>query len=448
MFLGLVCLAQSKVTPVTQSTILGVDLPSGSTQDKRLLVVAAGRATLEMVAKDLGTTLINEPEILTLPWLAGKQIELDLLARLKASGWTSVGVPNQSSYYKLTRNKDHVLIYLFTTKKDTQLYVSGLAAPTLNTDTQVAESNVTETNATKTENPPVIQQEVVKTNEVRNPGSGAYTFTTTNFDDGWVSTVKADWVEVTKSNVKVLIHFQKNVTDESFSNVNESMTLAWNNLVAPRYSDLRNYYIAPRPISYEPGHLQSGTVTDNQTRKTVFVVLFFKRNSGWLEFIAPDEPTFRQVLGFDISKIDYYFPSDGWIPLEKLSGYNKFAVAPGDLPGKWSNNFGGFQQYVNVYTGASAGANTHSSTEVFHFTGGNSYSWSLNVASGFVGSIKFDNAKSTGTFQMPNNWQIQFSEIEKKSRLYNAYFSCVKGARILWLQDTGYGDYTGFGKEE
>jgi hypothetical protein len=35
-----------------------------------------------------------------------------------------------------------------------------------------------------------------------------------------------------------------------------------------------------------------------------------------------------------------------------------------------------------------------------------------------------------------------------KPRLYNAYFSCIKGARLLWLQDTGYGGYTSFGKVE
>jgi hypothetical protein len=48
---------------------------------------------------------------------------------------------------------------------------------------------------------------------------------------------------------------------------------------------------------------------------------------------------------------------------------------------------------------------------------------------------------------MPNNWQINFSDLEGKPKTYNAYFSCIKGgARILWLQDTGYGGYSGYGK--
>ena len=36
-----------------------------------------------------------------------------------------------------------------------------------------------------------------------------FAFTTTNFDDGWTSTAKEDWVEVTKANIKVLIHYPK-----------------------------------------------------------------------------------------------------------------------------------------------------------------------------------------------------------------------------------------------
>jgi hypothetical protein len=102
---------------------------------------------------------------------------------------------------------------------------------------------------------------------------------------------------------------------------------------------------------------------------------------------------------------------------------------------------------VNIYTGNSAGMNTHSSSEAFEFTG-NNYAWELKVASGFVGNIKFQGVKSNGKFTVPNNWQVHFSEIEKKERTYNAYFSCVKGARLLWLQDTGYGDYRSFGKVE
>src|SRR5205085_5230751 len=40
-------------------------------------------------------------------------------------------------------------------------------------------------------------------------GDNNFAFSTTNFDDGWVSTVHEDWVEVTKGSMKVLLHYPK-----------------------------------------------------------------------------------------------------------------------------------------------------------------------------------------------------------------------------------------------
>lgn len=68
-------------------------------------------------------------------------------------------------------------------------------------------------------------------------------------------------------------------------------------------------------------------------------------------------------------------------------------------------------QYVNVYTGAEAGANTHASNENFEFGTGNTYKWNLGVASGFVVNIKCQSVKSAGKFTVLNNWQVKFSDI-------------------------------------
>ena len=58
---------------------------------------------------------------------------------------------------------------------------------------------------------------------------------------------------------------------------------------------------------------------------------------------------------------------------------------------------------------------------------------------GFVGNIKFQNAKSAGKFSMTGNWQVNFSDIEGKPRSYPVYFTCIKGARVLWIDGTGFG---------
>ena len=137
--------------------------------------------------------------------------------------------------------------------------------------------------------------------------------------------------------------------------------------------------------------------------------------------------------------MDYYADDNIWNTLVKLPGYNKFAVDAGDLTGKWSNNFSGATQYVNAYTGANAGMDTYSSNEKFEFGPGNTYKWNVGAASGFVGSLKYQSAKSSGTFSLPNNWQVSFSDIEGKPKTYNAFFSCTAGGRVLWLDETGYG---------
>jgi hypothetical protein len=279
------------------------------------------------------------------------------------------------------------------------------------------------------------------------PLTNGFAFITTNFDDGWTSTVQEDWVQVTKGNTKVLLHYPNNKINAANTDVDVMCAAAWNALVAPRYSNMENYQVTPGVLDYQRPYFAEAYLTDKATGKKVFVALFKKGNSGWIEIIVADKNSFIESFGVDISKIDYYIDSKIWEPLLRLSNYNKFAVAASDLKGKWTSNFTGMQQYVNAYTGADAGMSTHSSVETFEFSG-SSYKWELKVASGFVGNIKFEGVKSSGKLSAPNNWQIHFSDIEKKARTYNAYFSCIKGARLLWLQDTGYGDYRSFGKAE
>ncbi len=81
---------------------------------------------------------------------------------------------------------------------------------------------------------------------------------------------------------------------------------------------------------------------------------------------------------------------------------------------------------------------THASSESFQFFSNGKYEWNLGVASGQVGSIRFQSAKSAGTATVPDNWHIRFSSIENKPRTYEAMFSCIKGLRILWLDGKAY----------
>ncbi len=276
--------------------------------------------------------------------------------------------------------------------------------------------------------------------------TGKFAFTSTNFDDGWVSTVQEDWVQVTKGNIKVLIHYPNKNADTYNSVLMDGLKNAWNVLVAPKYSSATNFEFKPIQ-SWQSVEFAEADAVEKATGKSVHVVLFkmnYSNGSGrYVEFITPDKKIFEQEFGA------YHDTSYGWENVEKMANYNKFAVAPADLTGKWTNNFSGTLQYVNAYTGANAGMDTHSSNQNFEFGPQNTYKWDLSVASGMIGNIKFQNVKSSGQFSLPNNWQINFSDLEGKPKTYNAYFSCAKGVRILWLEDAAYpSGYTGYGKVE
>ncbi len=275
-----------------------------------------------------------------------------------------------------------------------------------------------------------------------------FKFTTSNFDDGWTSTEQEDWVEVVKGQTKVLIHYPKEGT--IFAADPEPLTnAAWDILVAPRYSSLKNYrtaYIS----TYDRPYLGMGYATEKASGKQVFVLLFRQGNTGWLEFVAPDKNAFIQQFKFDPETIKWDSESDLLKPVAQMVNYNKFAIAASDFNGTWTSDFTGVQQLYSVYTGNYAGMNINQSNEEFVFGTGSSYRWELLVVNGMVGNMRYANVKSAGKFSVPNNWQIRFSKIESGPRTYHAFWSCIKGARLLHLLDanaTGSGIYTVYGKK-
>ena len=277
----------------------------------------------------------------------------------------------------------------------------------------------------------------IKTETITQPmAAKGFSFTTTNFDDGWTSVAKEDWVEVTKADIKVLIHYPNKSADAYNSVVLDGLKNAWDVLVAPRYSSANNFEFKPI-TGWQSIEFAEADMVEKNTGKTVHVVLFkmgySNGNGRYLEFITRDKNLFEQEYGA------YHQTTSGWEKMEKMADYNKFAVAAIDLKGKWTTDFTGMIQYVNAYTGADAGANTHASNENFEFGAGYIYKWDLAVASGFVGNIKFQNVQSTGKFSVPNNWQVSFSDIEGKPKTYNVHFTCIKGARVLWIGDTRFG---------
>jgi hypothetical protein len=78
-----------------------------------------------------------------------------------------------------------------------------------------------------------------------NAAWNGFSFTTTNFDDGWTSTIQDDWVQVSKGNIKVLIHYPNKKADTYNSVLLDGLQNAWNILVAPKYNRISNLEFKP-----------------------------------------------------------------------------------------------------------------------------------------------------------------------------------------------------------
>lgn len=276
-----------------------------------------------------------------------------------------------------------------------------------------------------------------------------YAFNTTTFDDGWTSAIYDNWVEVKKGDLRVLLHYPRPMKDHKIFPA-EPVT-AWDTLVSSRYSNLKDFnktYIN----SYYYTEMAYATVTENVSGKSKFVVIFHRSGGGWIEVVSPDKPAFVKEFKFDPTVVRWDSNVEETELLANMPGRNRFAVAAKDLygTGEWNERFSSNTFYTNYYTGAYAGMSTYSSSQWFVFGKGQTYTWELVATNSYSGQTKFANAKGAGTFNAPNNWQLYFSDIEGKSKTYDAYFSAVKGGRVLWLNDAknpGSGVFTGYSKK-
>lgn len=256
---------------------------------------------------------------------------------------------------------------------------------------------------------------------------------TTNFSDGWTSVAQDDWVQVTRGATRVFIHYPNARADKYNGVLLDGLKNAWEVLVAPKYSSLKN--VAFKPLhNWQPIEYAEASAVEKATGKAVHVVLFkvnYSNGSGrYLEFVTPDKAAFEREFGA------WHEGSSDWEKMESMANYNKFIVSAADLRGKWTSDFSGAIQYVNARTGLDAGMDTHASAENFHIGPGSAYRWDLAVASGQVGNIKFQGVKSSGKLSVSTDgWKVSFSDLEGKPRTYDAHFSHIKGLRVLWLDN-------------
>lgn len=261
---------------------------------------------------------------------------------------------------------------------------------------------------------------------------GTFKFTTTNFDDGWTSTVQEDWVQVIKGDIQVLVHYPNKKADAYNSVLKEEDYNAWNILVSPRYSQMTNFEWKTIQ-SYESITFVEADAVENTSGKTVHIVLFKKHysngNGRYLEFITDNKAAYENEFG------TYHNTGFDWDKPANMQFRNKFAIAANDLIGKWSTSDYASVSYYYVNTGGLAGTSTTSTADEFTFTAGNNYQSQHSGASGMVGNMKFSNQVYKGRSTV-TNWTITLSNrFEGATENYNCHFEAIKGGRILLMTD-------------
>ncbi len=252
------------------------------------------------------------------------------------------------------------------------------------------------------------------TSPAGSPTSGikdGYAFSTTNFDDGWSSFVRSDWVETVKGDTVVLLHYGITITTEMRRDIPNTY---WNQIAAPRYT-IRNLY----PTDYEQRVVQADGI-DKATGKKIFVTFQVISKNGTAycyEIVTPTKESFTRQ-----------FPAMN--DLEKLSGYNRFAVGKNDLIGNWQAGDGAFTQYYFVSSGNYAGMNITVSNLKYSFMNGTSYKQEYQAVNNGVYAAE----NSAGKYTV-SNWDVTTTDQQGKVSDFAAWFEATKGGRILHLHN-------------
>lgn len=277
-----------------------------------------------------------------------------------------------------------------------------------------------------------LKQPEASTNNTPPAATGNFKFLSTNWDDQWITYARDNWAEVVKGDLKVLVHYPNKNADAYNSVLKDGLINAWNILVAPRYSNIRNMEIKPIQ-SFESIAFCEADATEKATGKQIHVVLFKKHysngNGRYLEFITNGKAAYEQEFGA------YHNDEFGWDKPANMQYRNKFSVAAGDLPGKWNASDYASLTYYYVSSGGFAGATATSISHEFTFMSNGSYQSDQAGASGVVGNQKFSRQVYKGKFTV-NNWNMQLTNrFQGQTEKFDCYFEAVKGGRILIMTD-------------
>lgn len=440
----LICLdivAQKNVIPSEQTNLLGLQLPSGSKQDKRLLSVSAAKILLEMETKKAGVRLLVT-EVYTIPAAGTNFSEESLNQQLlgKNIQWTQLEADKKYRWAQ-ANNKSYIL-YCSKEKNQTELYIaecngSPAAGGTLPTVYDPVQQNNTQPTITPE------QTQITNNNNETNmvpPAAEGYTFSTTNFDDGWNSSLTNDYVLVEKAENSIYLLFAVPYNASQFSGTGvRDAEFYWDQYVSQYFTIQSKQFNDGSSIALKPPYME-GAAIDKRTGKSCFIGMYLNIVPNAVSLIigsAPDEVAFRRLF----PKANDPFGSD----LSAMTRYNKFAVASSDLIGKWQDgNTETAQWYYTSPSGYEgyAGMTVASTSATFHFYSNGSYKSIHNGATGAVGNMNTFQQEFKGAYEV-SNWMVTATNrYGGKTDRFDAYFIAVRGGRLLYLNNGAGLKYT------
>jgi hypothetical protein len=263
-----------------------------------------------------------------------------------------------------------------------------------------------------------------------------YTYNTTNFDNGWVSTIHNDYVLVTKGEYKVYLSYAESFNESEYSGTGrEKRHHYWDNFVAKYFVTTEKRYNPGGALSDYSSDYIEGWATDRQTNEKRYIamilnILPYTGNLSVIIASAPDVQKLRQQF----PKADVKYPND----LLPMYSYNKFAIGKNDLAGTWSGGGGGTMNWYSTSTGQNVGATGAVMSDVFTFNTGNTYTSTHNGATGWVGSMNTYQQQYKGTYTV-TDWTVTATKrFDGKTTVFNAWFEVLKGGRVLHLEDQKY----------
>lgn len=278
-----------------------------------------------------------------------------------------------------------------------------------------------------------LTEEGVVTENTPSTVSDNYTFTKSNFDDGWTSTVQNDYVLVEKNNHSVYLNFSVPYNASQFSGTGiRDAAYYWDNYVTRQFTVKTKQFNDGSSMALKPPYME-GYATDKRTGKSCFIGMYLAIIPNAVNVIigtAPDETAFRRLF----PKANDPFGSD----LAAMTRYNKFAVAAKDIVGKWQNGNTETAQWYYVSPAgyeSYAGMTLAATSASFQFNTNGTYTSIHNGATGAVGNMNTFQQEYKGNYTV-SNWVISATNrYGGKNDTFDASFMAVRGGRILQLNN-------------